>query len=79
MPLAERLRVKAGQCQRRAADDVHAGQDVRVGVGGINALQKPDEEIMLGEFCGAQILPVRKSQTEQNRAAKAEARARRTT
>ena len=36
-------------------------------------LQKPDEEIMLGEFCGAQILPVRKSQTEQNRAAKAEA------
>ena len=67
MPLAERLRVKAGQCQRRAADDVHAGQDVRVGVGGINALHEPNEEIVLREFRRAQILSVREDQAEKDR------------
>mgnify|MGYP000300793970 FL=1 len=73
VPPAERLRIKAGQRQRRAADDVHTGQHVRVGVSGINALHEPDEEIVLREFRRAQILSVREDQAEQDRAAEAKA------
>ena len=73
VPPAQRPGVEAGERQRRAADDMHARQHVCVGVGGIDALHQPGEQIVLREFCRPQILPVREDQTEQDRPAEAEA------
>ena len=66
-------RVEARKGQGRAADDVHAGNDVRVRVGGVDSLHQPDETVVLLEIRRAKVLPVREEHAEDDRAAEAEA------
>ena len=64
-------RVEARKGQGRAADDVHAGDDVRVRVGGVDSLHQPDETVVLLEIRRAKVLPVREEHAEDDRAAEA--------
>ena len=52
---------------------MHAGDDVRVRVGGVDSLHQPDETVVLLEIRRAKVLPVREEHAEDDRAAEAEA------
>ena len=55
-----------------AAQHVHTGDDVGVGIGAVQAAHQPCEEIGVGEFGGAQVLAVGEDEAEQQRTGKAD-------